>query len=100
MTAPRTLPLLLALTLLLAQQAAFAHALSHLDPGTQSKEGLVHTTLCAKCSTLGQLSSVVPTSATVDLDQSASAVQIGAADHSVARRAVTAFRSRAPPYLS
>ena len=100
MTARRSLPILLALALLFAQQAAVVHALSHLDPGTQPKDGLVHTTLCAKCSTFGQLSSVLPPSVTIDLDRPSSAPQISAADRSIARRTVTAFRSRAPPHLS
>jgi hypothetical protein len=100
MTATRILPLLLASTLLLGQQAAFAHALSHVDPGAPSKEGLVHASQCAKCSTFGQLSSVVPASATIDLVHSACSQRIVAVYCDVARLTVTAFRSRAPPHLS
>jgi len=100
MTAPRTLPFLLALALLLGQQAGIAHALSHIDHDTQTKEGFAHTSLCAKCSTFGQLSSAVPSSITVAIDEFTSAPSIVAAHRDVARRTVTVFRSRAPPHLS
>jgi hypothetical protein len=99
MTAHRALPLLLALALLLAQQAGLAHALSHLDPHTPSKSGLSHTTLCEKCSTFGQLSSAVPTSATIVLDQSSPASHVSICDSGIVRRTVAVFRSRAPPHL-
>lgn len=100
MTTHRALPILLALTLLLAQQAGLSHALSHLDPDTLPKGGLSHTTLCEKCSTFGQLSSVVPTFATVAFDQPSSSLHISIADHGIVRRTVTVFHSRAPPHLS
>ncbi len=100
MTAHRTLPLFLALTLLLGQQAGLAHALSHLDPGTQSKERLAHTSLCAKCASFEQLSAMVPTSTSANLFQASSAPRIAIADCGCLRRTVTAFRSRAPPSLS
>ena len=100
MTAHRALPLLLALALLLGQQAGLTHALSHLDRATLAKEGVAHTTLCAKCSTFEQLSSAVPSCASFGIDQSSAAPTISAADHSVVRCTVTAFHSRAPPHLS
>jgi hypothetical protein len=100
MTTHRALPLLLALTLLLGQQAGLSHALSHLDPDTLAKGGLSHTTLCEKCSTFGQLSSAVPTSATIVFDQSSLASHVSIFDRGIVRRTVAVFRSRAPPYLS
>jgi hypothetical protein len=99
MTAPRTVTLLLALTLLLGQLAGSAHALSHLDPGTQSKEGLAHTSLCAKCASFEQLSAMVPPSAAANRLLLASASRARVSDHDCIRRTVTAFRSRAPPTL-
>lgn len=98
MTASRTLPLLLALTLLFAQQAAQAHALSHLGPDTP-KEGISHTTLCAKCSTFGQLSSVVPTVTVIVFVPPTTASLLDAVVCSSVRRTTTAFQSRAPPSL-
>lgn len=100
MPAARALPLLLALTLLLGQQAGISHALSHVDPDTQPKDGIAHTTLCAKCSTFEQLSSVVPSCVRIDFDQASSAPPVGADANGIVRRTVTVFRSRAPPHLS
>jgi hypothetical protein len=100
MKAPRTLPLLVALTLLLGQQAGLAHALSHLDPGTQSKEAPAHTLLCAKCASFEQLSAMVPTSTAASPQQLSSEKPTSVADYGCVRRTVTAFRSRAPPSLS
>ena len=99
MKAPRTLPLLVALTLLLGQQAGFAHALSHLDPGSQSKEGLAHTSLCAKCASFEQLSAMVPPCTAANLLRLATASQTRIGDCGCVRRTVSAFRSRAPPIL-
>ncbi len=99
MTASRTLPLLLALTLLFAQQAAQAHELSHLGPDTP-KDGISHTTLCAKCSTFGQLSSIVPTGVVISFDPTASALLLTTVDFRSVRRTTTAFQSRAPPSFS
>jgi hypothetical protein len=99
MTAHRTLPLLLALALLLGQQAGISHALSHVD-GSQSKEGLAHTSLCAKCSTFGQLSSAVSPSPPNDIVRRVSVVADTELYRGIARRTIAAFRSRAPPHLS
>jgi hypothetical protein len=98
MTAPRSLPILLALTLLFAQQAAQAHALSHLDPGSL-KESISHTTLCAKCSTFGQLSSFVPSTASVAFEAPSSIALHTVVDSDSVRRTTTVFQSRAPPSI-
>jgi hypothetical protein len=99
MTSSRSLPILLALTLLLAQQAAQAHALSHLDPDSL-KEGIPHTTLCAKCSAFGQLSSFVPATASLAFDAPASVALHTVVDCGSAHRTTTAFQSRAPPFFA
>ena len=100
MTASRSLPILLALTLLFAQLAGQAHALSHLDPDSL-KDGISHTTLCAKCSSFGQLSSFIPATASLTFD--APPPVCVARRHRLQRgRAATAapFQSRAPPFLA
>jgi hypothetical protein len=99
MTSSRSLPILLALTLLLAQQAGQAHALSHLGPDSL-KEGISHTTLCAKCSTFGQLSSFVPATASITFDSPISVALLTVVDSGSIRRTTTAFQSRAPPSLA
>jgi len=100
MKAPRTLPLFVALTLLLVQQAGLTHALSHFDAGTQSKEAPAHTLLCAKCASFEQLSAMVPTSTAANPEQPTSDLPTCAAVHGCLHRAVTAFHARAPPLLS
>jgi len=99
MTASRALPIVLALTLLLAQQAGQSHALSHFGADSL-KEGFSHTTLCAKCSTFGQLSSFVPATASISFDASASVASLTVVDSGLIRRPTTAFQSRAPPFLT
>jgi len=100
MTAPRVLPLLLAFALLLGQQGAQAHALSHLNPTDGTKEQLTHSALCAKCSSFQQLSSVVPPSATTTLETTLDVVHRTSVDVSVARITTVPFHSRAPPLLA
>ena len=99
MTASRSLPILLALTLLFAQQAGQAHALSHLGPDSL-KEGISHTTLCAKCSSFGQLSSFIPATAALAFDARPLVALHLAIDCSPARRTAAPFQSRAPPFLA
>lgn len=99
MSTRRSLPILLTLALLFAQQAGQAHALSHLDLDSL-KDGVSHTTLCAKCATFGQLSSFIPATASLTLDApSAVSIHIIISCSSVHRTA-TAFQSRAPPCLA
>jgi len=100
MKSPRTLPLFVALTLLLVQQAGLTHALSHFDAGTQSKEAPAHTLLCAKCASFEQLSAMVPTSTAANPEQRSSELPTCAAVHGCLRGTVTAFHARAPPTLS
>ena len=96
----RALPIVLALALLLGQQAGYAHALSHLNTGDPAKEQLSHSSLCAKCSTFQQLSSALPPTACIAVEQTYGVVQLGAIERDSISRTVTVFRSRAPPILA
>jgi hypothetical protein len=96
MTAPRALPLLLTLALLLSQLAGQAHAVTHLDT---SKEPLAHTTLCAKCASFDNLSSMLPPSATIGTAVRLSGEQTDLAEYGFDETTRTAFQSRAPPRL-
>ena len=94
MTAPRALPLLLALVLLLSSAAGQVHAAAHLDAGNAS-----HTTLCVKCASFGQ--PVARTDA--ERGRCHSVVQCGTccdfSAYAVEQTTHTAFQSRAPPHL-
>jgi hypothetical protein len=95
----RALPILLVLALLLGQQAGTAHALSHLNPSDAAKEQLSHSALCAKCSTFQQLSSALPPTTCIAVEQTHAVVQHAIVDWDPVARTVTVFRSRAPPSL-
>ncbi len=56
----RALNALLILLLLFAQQAAYAHAISHLAKDTPAQERLVHLKLCDKCASFEKLSGLAP----------------------------------------
>lgn len=99
MTANRALPLLLAFTLLLGQQGAQAHALSHLQHGDGAKQQLTHSSLCAKCAHFQQLSSVVPATACALIETTLDLVVHASLDVGVPRDFSVPFRSRAPPHL-
>jgi hypothetical protein len=88
---------LLTLALLLSQLAGQAHAVTHLD-GT-SKEPLAHTTLCAKCASFDNLSSMLPPSATIGTVVRLSGEQIDVSEYRFDETTSTAFQSRAPPHL-
>lgn len=94
MTAPRALPLLLALALLLSQVAGQVHAAAHLDAGNAS-----HTTLCVKCASFDNLSLGLTPNAAAAI----AVVQCGAccdfSAYAVEQTTHTAFQSRAPPHL-
>ena len=100
MTASRSLPILLTLTLLFAQQAGQAHALSHLDSDSL-KDGVSHTTLCAKCCDVR--TAVVIRSGDGLANARCTVPRLRCTPSSTAdsvRRTATAFQSRAPPSLA
>lgn len=87
------LNLLLAVVLLLAQQLAAAHALSHHD------EGGVPEHVCELCVAAAQLASGLPSAAPV-LTAAPAAIAPQTATPSIrARTPHLAYRSRAPPSL-
>jgi len=96
----RALPILLTLALLLGQQAAQTHALSHLSPNDAAKEQLSHSSLCAKCSTFHQLSSALPPTACIAVEQTHGVVQPGVDERDSVSRTVAVFRSRAASTLA
>jgi hypothetical protein len=77
----RALTSLLILLLLFAQQAAYAHAISHLGKEAPAKEQLAHSKLCDKCVSFEKISGVLHV------------------DYVFSPRTVAAFHSRAPPFF-
>lgn len=96
----RLLVPLLALLLLFAQQAAYAHSVTHLGKEPPAKEQLAHSKLCDKCVSFEKISGAAPASAPVLVSLDLKFAQPAQADHGSSPRAVAAFRSRAPPAFS
>ena len=88
---------LLILLLLFAQQAAYAHAVSHLGKEPPAKERLAHSKLCDKCVSFEKLSGIAPASVPVLVLRDVSFVQPSPAHYSFLPRSVAPFHSRAPP---
>ena len=95
----RVLTGLLILLLLFAQQAAFAHAISHLGKEVPAKEQLVHSKLCDKCVSFEKISGVAPTSVPVLVSLDLVFAQPLYVDYAFSPRTVAAFHSRAPPFF-
>lgn len=93
----RVLTSLLILLLLFAQQAAYAHAISHLGKDAPAKEQLAHSKLCDKCVSFEKISGVAPGSACAVLPLEFAFAQPLQADYAFSPRTVAAFHSRAPP---
>ncbi len=98
MRLPRALTSLLILLLLFAQQAAFAHAISHLGKEAPAKEQLAHSKLCGKCVSFEKISGVAPASVSAMLSLELLFAQPQHADYGFSPRVVAAFHSRAPPF--
>lgn len=88
---------MLILLLLFAQQAAYAHAVSHLGKEPPAKERLAHSKLCDKCVSFEKLSGIAPASVPVLVSREVSFVRPLPAGYSFLPHAVAAFHSRAPP---
>lgn len=95
----RTLFGLLILLLLFAQQAAYAHAISHLGKGAPAKEQLAHSKLCDKCVSFEKVSGIAPTSVAVLVCLDLAFVQVLQAEYVFHPRTVAVFHSRAPPHF-
>jgi hypothetical protein len=92
----RALNCLLILLLLFAQQAAYAHAVTHLAKEPPAEQ-LGHSKLCDKCVSFEKMSGVVPTSVSVLVSLDLPFVQPPNVEYLFGPRTVTAFHSRAPP---
>jgi hypothetical protein len=93
----RALTSLLILLLLFAQQAAYAHAISHLGKETPAKEQFAHSKLCDKCVSFEKISGVAPAAVPILVSLSLLFLQPLHADYVFSPRTVAAFNSRAPP---
>lgn len=93
----RALTSLVILLLLFAQQAAYAHAISHLGKEAPAKEQLAHSKLCNKCASFEKISGVAPASVPALVSLELLFVQPPQADYVFSPRSVAAFHSRAPP---
>jgi hypothetical protein len=96
----RILDGLLILLLLFAQQAAYAHAISHLGKEPPAKEQLAHGKLCDKCVSFEKVSGIAPAGVPVLVSLDVHFVQPLPARHSFRPHTVAAFHSRAPPRFS
>lgn len=90
---------LLILLLLFAQQAAYAHAISHLGKEVPAKERLAHSKLCDKCVSFEKISGVAPNSVSTLVALDLFFAQPLSVDSSFSPRTVAAFHSRAPPFF-
>jgi hypothetical protein len=88
---------LLVLLLLSAQQAAYAHAISHLGKEPPAKEQLPHSKLCDKCLSFEKISGAAPTSSAAPVALELVFTQPRHAAYFFIARTVAAFHSRAPP---
>ena len=90
---------LLILLLLFAQQAAYAHAISHLGKEVPAKEQLAHSKLCDKCVSFEKISGVAPNSVSLLVSLDLFFAQPLFVDFVFSPRMVAAFHSRAPPFF-
>ena len=93
----RVLTGLLILLLLYAQQAAYAHAISHLGKEPPAKEQLAHSKLCDKCVSFEKIAGVAAANAPALLPLEFLFTQQPRAGYAFNPRTVAAFHSRAPP---
>ncbi|MES2933493.1 MAG: hypothetical protein V4805_08410 [Pseudomonadota bacterium] len=95
------LRILLSLLLLLSQQMAIAHAVSHLADGDQrsrSEKSLPIDSVCEHCLAFAQIGGVLASGANLLLPIALSTtVLVEAVNDTHCRRTVCVFLSRAPP---
>jgi hypothetical protein len=100
MTQRCTLPILLALALLLAQTAGYIHALSHYNADQLVKERIAHASMCAKCASFDKLAPLIPTSFALRLRVESSTAPRIKSVRDTPRRTPSPFQSRAPPHFA
>jgi hypothetical protein len=93
----KTFLALLTAALLIAQQAAFAHVVSHAGETVPVKEQLAHSKLCGKCVNFDKLSGAPPVVALALPGLDVSHIRPAAQAHHRDPRTVVGFHSRAPP---
>jgi hypothetical protein len=101
----RLVPILLAFLLLLSQQLAIAHAVSHLSsdlaPSTSHDKHLPGAMQCDRCLSFASIGSALPTPPLCFFfDLPPSRVAVGTPAGQFLSRTICAFNSRAPPVLS
>jgi hypothetical protein len=87
----------LILLLLFAQQAAFAHAISHIGKQPPANEQLAHSKLCDKCVSFEKISGVAPTSPPPLLALQLVFTPPSQASRAFTPRTVVVFQGRGPP---
>lgn len=90
---------LVAALLLFAQQAAYAHAVSHLGGEPPTKDQLGHAQLCGKCVGFDKLSAAAPVGVAPLVSLTLHFAQPVQVERSFRPVTVVAFNSRAPPVL-
>jgi len=95
----RALNGLLILLLLYAQQAAYAHAISHLGREAPVNEQLAHSKLCDKCLSFEKIAGMGPASVPVLAGLELQFFRQSQPVYGFTARTTTAFHSRAPPSL-
>ena len=93
----RVLNGLLILLLLFAQQAAYAHAVSHLGKEPPAKEQLAHSKLCDKCVSFEKISGIAPATVPIVVSLDVRFVQPSPVRYAFRPHTVAAFHSRGPP---
>ncbi len=98
-TLHRALNLALPVLLLLAQQTALAHAVSHLDPDQPPahERTLVHLKLCGKCVSAEKLTHLAAGKAPPIVVAGASYNQPVVSGYACLTQALLPYSSRAPP---
>jgi hypothetical protein len=99
MKSPRILHALLILLLLYAQQAAYAHAISHLGKNAPANEQLAHSKLCDKCVGFEKIAGMAPASVPVLAGLELHFARQPQPVYGFTARTIAAFHSRAPPYF-
>ncbi len=95
----RVLTALLILLLLFAQQAAYAHAVSHLGKEAPAKDQLAHLKLCGKCVSFEKISGVAPAGAPALVALELLFAQPLHVGYGFSPLSIAAFHSRAPPFF-
>jgi hypothetical protein len=99
-TLHRTLNLLLPVLLLIAQQAALAHVVSHLDPDQPPAQdrSLAHLKLCGKCVSAEKLTHIAVGAPPPVIIGRASYLQPVFSGYACLAQVLLPYSSRAPPF--